>query len=175
MSASSDPAALKSSTPTKAPVRSPVPALPSAPAATHPVGPRPDLVLGQSVSTLKGYRASDNLILAFRLARNLPELLTQDEISGENAKYYFMTACAWVSNRCIPLRFKVLKDERGRFDRFVPENPKQRRACVPPTLLGCIGKHLIEVRQVFPDHPDWSNNQDPPWWSPMRAKFLKDA
>ena len=63
-------------------------------ARSPPVCLRPELVLKQAKSTKGGYNASDNLVYAFCLARELPLVITLEELCDENARDYFMTFCA---------------------------------------------------------------------------------
>ena len=144
-------------------------------ARTPPVCLRPELVLKQANFTKGGYNAFDNLVYAFRLARELPLVCTLEELCDENARDYFMTFCAWVSNQVIPYNFKVVLDKNGHFDGLAPSSATSMRGAVPSTLVGYIGKHLTEIRNTFPKHPDWANNQNPSWWTDMRANFIKVA
>ena len=96
----------------------------------------------------------------------LPPVITFEELTGDNACYYVVTVCAWVAHQVIPICFQVVLNEKDEFDWFVPSNPIQKRAAVPGTLIGYIGKHLTEIGKAFPQHPDWSNNQDTSWWAP---------
>ena len=101
------------------------------------------------------------------LGSYLPLIVTLEELSGDNARDCFMAFCAWVANQVIPYNFKVVLDKNGHFDGLSPSSAASVGAAVPSTLVEYIGKHLTEIRNAFPKHLDWLNNQNPSWWTDM--------
>ena len=131
--------------------------------------------LGQAHQTANGYASASNLVKAFRLARELPEKITEHELETDNAYMYFVQICQWSANRLIPLKFKIVKDDKNMFVRLEPSKEGQKRILVPGTIIDYIGKHLTELRKAFPNHPDWVHGRDPEWWTGMRANFKREC
>ena len=131
--------------------------------------------LGEQVQTTRHFRAAERLAIAFRLARELPDIMTAEETMEDNCYHYFLTFCRWMAHNLIPLNFTIVKEKDGRFKSLEPSNPNQKRILTPITLIGYIGKHLVEVRGAFPGHPGWSNKKDTEWWTDMRVSFKEAA
>jgi hypothetical protein len=71
---------------------------------------------------------------------------TAPEMENDNFKHYMTLFCGWAANQGIPTYFNE--------DLSLSSNSK--KCCTASTLIaGYIGKHVREIHELLPAHPDW--------------------
>jgi hypothetical protein len=130
---------------------------------------------GQSQSNLKSRESARKIILAYRRSEHLPDDLAWKEIEDDGLKQLTTAMCFWLAERGIP--------SMGFDENLQPIHPGNNRCLLPNTLAQYLGYWLLDVRQMFPGHEDFRESLDDnsgmtpttPWWSHMRAGFIKAA
>jgi hypothetical protein len=100
----------------------------------------------------------------YRLARDLVNDMSFEELTGDIAENLFIKFRRWCSTTLI------LKPQKK------TEKDANVACLSTATLCHCIGQVLIVSRDLFLDHSDWQGmrkDQFPFWWSEMRASFKK--
>jgi hypothetical protein len=107
-------------------------------------------------ATLQG-----NFSAICRGCQMLPEVVKEDEMSGDNLENYINRHCRWTSSTLIPKCFD---------DALKPKQQNNKNKLMTSTLALHIGNHLLQIRHIVPNHPDWAGvdeggNQQ--WWMEM--------
>eukprot|EP00804_Cyclotella_cryptica_P012195 CCRYP_009881-RA/>CCRYP_009881-RA protein AED:0.04 eAED:0.01 QI:0/0/0/1/1/1/2/0/500 len=118
-------------------------------------------------STLDTNTAASRLATGYRKLRQLPTVITREELEGENLEEYIVCGLgAYCTNNAIPRNFDEYLNST---------NEDDNHCCMTTTLLNYIGQHLNYIRvTVYPDHPDFKNlkkDEHPPWYTAFRADF----
>eukprot|EP00956_Cyclotella_meneghiniana_P000381 scaffold437_cov73-Cyclotella_meneghiniana.AAC.1 len=106
--------------------------------------------LSTSSSTLYTNTAAARLATGYRNLRQLPSVITREELEGENLEEYIVCGLgAYCTNNAIPRNF----------DKYLNStNEDDNHCCMTTTLLNYIGQHLNYIRvTVYPDHPDFKD------------------
>jgi hypothetical protein len=127
------------------------------------------LPIGQAQSTAYADTSARRLSNAIRKERGLPPKPTAAEMENDNVEHYMTQFCGWApANQGIPTYF----------NEDLSPSSNSKKCCTASTLIGYIGKHLKEICELLPAHPDWKDlpkDQHPQWWTHLRSEFLTAA
>lgn len=125
--------------------------------------------IGKSDSTAFASNAAIKLYDAYRKLQQKPKFMEMDiiEIENDHLAAEILNFCQWISSTPIPRYFNEDLQPKK-------EVEGATQLLQASTLVKYVGKIIAQIRQKFPNHPDFQSippEEVPSWWTNLRPAF----